>query len=66
MDMMKRLFERAQECPHLYRKGMDGESWDFCDVNDKLCLLMSALHCPYHDEIKEEWEQGTLAPEVKE
>lgn len=42
--------ELTYRCPHMITRAAEDESWDFCDLNDKLCLLMGDNQCDIYDE----------------
>ena len=55
------------QCPHIRRKSGGDETYDFCDLTEKMsgrihpCLLVSGDTCDTWQEIQEEWlreEQG--------
>ncbi len=45
-------------CPHIEGKQAGDESLDFCDINDKVCLLVTNNECPEWEEIQREWRTG--------
>ena len=59
-----------ERCPHIRRKSVGDESWDFCDITErpsgriKPCLLESGDICTEWEEIKKEWEMEWLANNI--
>lgn len=50
-----------EQCPHVQRRGNEDVSYDFCEINDKPCLLEESLPCETYQEFLKE-----LAEEDKE
>jgi hypothetical protein len=44
------------KCPHIITRQADDESFDFCELVDKPCLLISGDACDIWNEIQKEWE----------
>jgi hypothetical protein len=45
------------KCPHIITQKVDDESYDFCNLVDKPCLLISGCICDEWEEIKREWDE---------
>jgi hypothetical protein len=44
-------------CPHVVGKQGGDESLNFCNINDKLCLLETNNECPEWEDIQREWRR---------
>lgn len=60
------------DCPYIVGRAAGDESWDFCEVNGKPCLLMSGSECDIYNEWLREndlWSlsltSGTLVKDTK-
>jgi len=51
------LFRGHPRCPHA-KKSRYYEDLDFCDINDKICLLETSNPCPEWEELQKEQEDG--------
>jgi len=54
-ELDKILRGKHDGCPHAKRCN----DIDYCDINDKPCLLESGLQCEEWQEIQEEWAKET-------
>ena len=51
---MRRIL--VDRCPNITTKLAGDESLDFCDIVDKVCLLVGGYTCEEYEEIKKEWD----------
>ena len=60
------LSPRKEECPHILRRGYKDESMDFCEMNGKVCLLVSGDTCDTWEEIQGDWAEEAEESKAKE
>ncbi len=48
--------QKLSRCPHIIRKLAGDETYDMCELNDKICLIEHGIYeCETWDEIQKEW-----------